>query len=109
MIHDFLKKNTHPIKQMKEVKLPIIKERKEKNQFKDLVQLMKVRKRGHGGFYEDNRGEEREKEVRKHGQSFDLKRIEQSNPNLDRNLEILFPKKGNDKQIQSSRAKQVDY
>jgi hypothetical protein len=54
---------------------------------------MKVRKRGHGGFYEDNRGEERE--VRKHGQSFDLKRIEQSNPNLDRNLEILFPKKAN--------------
>lgn len=78
---------------MKEVKLPIIKEKKPKDHFQDLVQLMKVRKRGHGGFYEDNRGEERE--VRKHGQSFDLKRIEQSNPNLDRNLEILFPKKGN--------------
>lgn len=51
IIHDFLKKNTHPIKQTKEVKLPIIKEKKDKNQFQDLVQMMKVRKRGHGGFY----------------------------------------------------------
>jgi Mn-containing catalase len=54
LIKDFLKKNTHPSKQMKDVKLPIIKEKKDKNQFQDLVQMMKVRKRGHGGFYEDN-------------------------------------------------------
>ena len=54
MIRDFLKKNTPPSKQANEVKLPIIKEKKDKNQFQDLVQMMKVRKRGHGGFYEDN-------------------------------------------------------
>lgn len=59
MIHDFLKKNTHPSKS-KEVKLPIIKEKKDKNNFQDLVQLMKVRKRGQGGFYEENRKDDRE-------------------------------------------------
>jgi hypothetical protein len=50
MIHDFVKKNTHPSK-AKEVHLPIIKEKKAKDQFMDLAQMMKVRKRGHGGFY----------------------------------------------------------
>lgn len=68
---------------------------------------MKVRKRGQGGFYEENRKDD--KELRKQRQSFDLKRIEQSNPNLDRNLEILFPKKSNDKQIQMGRSRQMDY
>lgn len=68
---------------------------------------MKVRKRGQGGFYEENRKDDRE--LRKQRQSFDLKRIEQSNPNLDRNLEILFPKKANDKQIQMGRSRQMDY
>jgi hypothetical protein len=60
------------------MKLPIIKERKDKNQFQDLVQMMKVRKRGHGGFYEDNNGIQAkldEREMRKQRQSFDLKRI----------------------------------
>ena len=78
IIHDFVKKNTHPSKQVKEMKLPIIKERKDKNQFQDLVQMMKVRKRGHGGFYEDNNGIQAkldEREMRKQRQSFDLKRI----------------------------------
>jgi hypothetical protein len=64
---------------VKEVKLPIIKEKKDKNQFQDLVQMMKVRKRGHGGFYEDNnngiQAKLDEREMRKQRQSFDLKRI----------------------------------
>ena len=47
--------------------------------------------------------------MRKQRQSFDLKRIEQSNPNLDRNLEILFPRKGNERQIQMNRSRQQDY
>lgn len=112
MIHDFLKKNTHPNKG-NEIKLPVIKERKDKNNFEDLVQLMKVRKRGHGGFYEENgssvQGKLEERERRKQRQSYDLKRIEQSNPNLDRNLQILFPKKPNDRPSQPPRSKQQDY
>jgi hypothetical protein len=51
IIHDFIKKNTNPIKNVaNQVKLPIIKEKKDKDAFKDL--LMKVRKRGQGGRYE---------------------------------------------------------
>jgi hypothetical protein len=72
---------------------------------------MKVRKRGQGGRYEVDGGPSKleDKEVRKQRHSFDLKKIEQSNPNLNRNLEILFPKKGNEKQIQMTRSKQNDY
>lgn len=50
--HNFLKKNTHPGKQILDVKLPVIKEKKDKDNFNDLLQLMKVRKRGVGGTYE---------------------------------------------------------
>jgi hypothetical protein len=113
MIHDFLKKNTHPSKSPNDVKLPIIKEKKNKNNFNDLVQMMKVRKRGHGGFFEENGntvpGKPEDREIRKQSQSFDLKHIEQSNPNLDRNLQILFPKKSNERQIQLGRSRQIDY
>jgi hypothetical protein len=112
VIRDFSKKN-HPNKGINQIKLPIIKEKKDKNQFQDLVQMMKVRKRGHGGFYEEDgkgiQNKVEEKELRKQRQSFDLKRIEQSNPNLDRNLQILFPKKSNEKQIQMNRSRQMDY
>jgi hypothetical protein len=51
VIRDFLKKNP-PNKGVNQIKLPIIKEKKDKNQFQDLVHIMKVRKRGHGGLYD---------------------------------------------------------
>jgi len=51
---------------------------------------MKIRKRGQGGRYEQNdiinRSENRDREMRKQDLSYDLKKIEQSNPNLNRNL-----------------------
>lgn len=48
----YLKKNTHSGKQY-EVKLPIIKEKKDKDNFNDLLHMMKVRKRQVGGVYEE--------------------------------------------------------
>ena len=50
-LQHYLKKNTHPGKQYNEIKLPVIKERKDKDSFKDLLQMMKVRKRQIGGTY----------------------------------------------------------
>jgi len=52
VIHSFLKKNTHLGKQIMDVKLPVIKEKKDKDKFTGLLELMKVRKRGVGGQYE---------------------------------------------------------
>ena len=59
--------------------------------------MMKVRKRQVGGNYEEKGlgSPKYEKPPRHERHSFDLRKLEQSNPNIDRNLEILFPKKGN--------------
>jgi hypothetical protein len=68
-----------------EVKLPVIKEKKDKDNFTDLLQLMKVRKRGMGGMYEEKgfgAQKHNDKEIRRQRHSFDLKKLEQSNPNL---------------------------
>jgi hypothetical protein len=53
MILQFLKKNTHPGKRYDDVKLPVIKERKNKESYPDLLQMMKVRKRQIGGTFEE--------------------------------------------------------
>ena len=73
--------------------------------------MMKVRKRHMGGVYEEKGlgSPKTDRNIRHERHSFDLKRLEQSNPNLDRNLEILFPKKGNEKFIELTRSKHNDY
>ena len=48
----YLKKNTHSGNKY-EVKLPVIKEKKDKDNFNDLLQMMKVRKRQVGGGFEE--------------------------------------------------------
>lgn len=73
---------------------------------------MKVRKRQLGGAFEEkglSSSKHESKVLKKERHSFDLRKLEQSNPNIDRNLEILFPKKANEKYIQMARSKHNDY
>lgn len=73
--------------------------------------MMKVRKRQVGGAYEEKGlgSPKLDRPQRHERHSFDLRKLEQSNPNIDRNLEILFPKKGNESFIKNTRTKQNDY
>ncbi|CAM6000072.1 unnamed protein product [Sphagnum balticum] len=70
---------------------------------------IEVRKRGHGGHYEENRVSGKNEEApRRERQSFDLAGLEKSNPNLSRNLELLFPKKVGERR-EPVRSKQSEY
>ena len=74
--------------------MPAIKESK-KSELKDWVQLMKVRKRGMKGYDEINTVEEYKSPINEKlsKREVGLHKIEKENPNLERNLELLFPKK----------------
>jgi hypothetical protein len=75
-IYNFLKKNANVVHQVRDIKLPIIKEKKkDKDDFKDLLQLMKVRKRGVGGVYQE-KGASTDKVLLGKRHSFDLRKIE---------------------------------